>query len=224
MKITVEQFADKFRSLIGDETISVPEDFIIAALNWAFNSLPSVPKLERIFSKHYTKNLDANDHYKWDITGDFRRIADFEYLDFYTSTGGDPCKLKLCNRDNIDFYKKNGLINLKVAGTPCEYTLEREDDHTYLVLDRPSNVPIILDYIAFGYPQPVESMEDEFECSAVVENLILSAMRRLYYMESSDFAFAQTIETYLDSKEVVEAIQMLNKTYGCENLPVLGGM
>lgn len=224
MKMQVQEFADKFRSLIGDETISVPEDFIINALNWTFNSLPNVPKLELAFAKHYTKNLDANEHYKWDLTGDFRRIADFLYLNFYTTTGGDPCPLKLCNRQPKDFYKKNGIINLKQAGLPCEYTLEREDDQTYLVLDRPSDVPVIVDYIAYGYPRPVSSMEDEFEISAVVENLAISAMRRLYYMESSDFAFAGAIGDYLDNKEVVEAIQALNKTYGNEMLPVLGGI
>lgn len=224
MRYTVAEFAKKFRSLAGDETISIPNDLIINGLNWAFNSLPSVPKLELAFAKHYTEGLDAKDHYKWRLGEDFRRIADLLYLNFFTSTGGDPCPLPLCNRDNVSFYKKNGIIELKVAGTPCEYTLEREDDNTYLVLDRPSNVPIILDYIAYGYPKPVTSMEDTFECSAVIENLIISAMRRLQYMEASDYAFAGSVQDYLDNKEVIEAIQILNKRYGNETYTILGEM
>lgn len=224
MKTTVGQFTDKFRSLVGDETISIPEDFVINALNWAFNSLPSVPKLDLAFAKHYTENLDANGHYTWKLGEDFRRIADILYLNFYTSTGGDPCRLPLCNRDNVSFYKKNGIIELKVAGEPCEYTIEREDDDTYLVLDRPSNVPIIIDYIAYGYPKPVSSMKDTFEVSAVIENLIISAMRRLQYMEASDYAFAGSIQDWLSNVEVVEAIQMLNKKYGAESYGILGEM
>lgn len=224
MKLKVAEFAKKVRSLIGDETLSVPDDLIINALNWSFNSLPSVPKLELAFAKHYTVNLDANEHYKWELGGDFRRIADILYLNFFTTTGGDPCPLKVCNRDNISFYKKNGIPELKVSGEPCEYTIEREDDATYLVLDRPSNIPIIIDYIAYGYPKPVSSMDDEFECSAVIENLMISAIRRLQYMEASDYAFAGSIQDYLDNKEVVEAIQVLNKRYGNETYTVLGEM
>lgn len=224
MKMTVSQIADKVRSLTGDNLISITDDFIINALNWAFNSLPSVPKLELAFAKHYTETLNANGFYKWKLADEFRRVADILYLNFYTSTGGDPCPLKLCNRDNVAFFKKNGLIEKKVAGKPCEYTIEREDDNTYLVLDRPSNIPILLDYIAYGYPKPVESMEDEIEVSAVIENLIISAIRRLQYMEATDFAFAGSIQDYLDNKEVVEAIQMLNKRYGNETYTILGEM
>lgn len=222
MITTVKKFATKYRSLAGDETISLPDAEIINALNWAFNSLPSVPKLELAFMEHCTKQLDANNHYRWELTTKFRRIADIEYLHFYTTTGGDPCRLHVCNRPNSDFYAKNGLVSLKKTGIPCEYTLEREDDQTYLVVDRPLEVPVIIDYIVYGYPQPVESMEDEFEVSSVIENLIISAMRRIQYLESSDFAFAQSITEYLDSKEILEAIQMLNKSYGNEMPVVLG--
>lgn len=219
----VKDLADKFRSLYGDSTFSVPDDFIINAINWAFNALPSVPHLERAFSKHYTETLDANGHYRFLLHIDSRRVSDIKYMYFYTSTGGDPCPLCICNRPNEEFYAKNGLIELKVAGKPCEYTLEREDDDTYLVLDRPSNVPIIVDYIAMGYPKPVESMDEEIEISAPIENLMLAAMRRMAYQEASDFPFAESVTTYLDNKEIVEAIQMLNKTYGCEAPVVLGG-
>lgn len=223
MKITVQEFSDKFRSLVGDETLSVPDNFIINALNWAFNSLPLIPRLDRAFSEHRTINLDANGHYRWKLPTKFRRIADLGFLHFYTSTGGDPCPLCICNRDNERFYAKNGLVSLKVSGAPCEYTIEREDDNTYVVLDRPSNVPILLDYIAFGFPKPVKSMEDKIEISAVMENLIISAMRRVWYQEASDFAFAESIGSYLDNKQVVEAIQMLNKSYGNEMPTILGG-
>lgn len=223
MKITLQEFADKFRSIIGDETLSVPDDFIIQGVNWVFNSLPSIPHLERAFMEHRTENLNANGHYRWKIKSKFRRVADIDYLYFYTSTGGDPCPIKVCNRDNARFYRKNGLVELKASGVPCEYTLERKDDDTYLVLDRPSNIPLIIDYIVYGYPKPVSALTDTFEVSAVVENLMVSALRRLWYMETSDYTFAQTIENYLDNKEVVEAIQMLNKGYSAELPTVLGG-
>lgn len=211
MKITVQEFATKLRSLIGDETISIPDTFIINALNWAFNSLPSVPKLYKAWQKHYTMTLDARGHYRWKMKSDFRDIIKFEYINFYTSTGGDPCPLSICYRSNIPFYSKHGLIELKVAGKPCEYTREKEGDDTYLVLDRPSNVPILIDYICYGRPKPVSSVEDEIEVSGVIENLILSAARRVYYLVADDFAFAQSIGEYLDNKEVAEAVQELNQ-------------
>lgn len=230
----------KFRSLIGDEAISVPDDFIVNAFNWCLNSLPSVPKLDRAFAKHYTLPLDANEHYSWKLETDFRFITDLIYLNFYTSEGGDPCPLPLCYQDNIKFYKENGLPSLKISGKPCAYTLEREDDDLILVFDRPSNVPIIADYIAYGIPKPVPGIyklvvsagpngeqivtkEDvPIEISGIIENLILSAMRRLYYMEASDFAFSGSVESYLDNKEVVEAVQMLNKRMKNEGFVILG--
>lgn len=222
MKITVEQFIETFRSLVGDEAIGVPQDFIINALNWAFRSLPSVPKLYVAWQKHYTFNLDANGHYRFKFKSDFADIIKFEYIDFYTSTGGDPCPLHLCYRHNIPFYKKNGIIELKVAGQPCEYTREREGDDYYLVLDRPSNVPIIVDYICYGRPKPVSSPQDEIEMPTCIYNLILSATRRLFYQVGDDFAFAADIAQYLDSKEVAEAVQELNQEGSNDSFGILG--
>lgn len=219
----VKTFIQKCRSLIGDETISIPDDFLINALNWGFNSLPAVPGLEIGFQEHATKQLDANDHYKFELTSKFRRVANIGFLHFYTTTGGDPCKLCVCNRPNRDFYAKNGLVSLKKAGVPCEYTIEREFDHTYVVFDRPLSIPVIADYIVYGFPKPVETMEDEFELSAPLENLLISAIRRMYYLESSDHAFAADITNYLDNKEIVEAVQLLNRYYESEQPVILGG-
>lgn len=221
---SVEQFATTFRALVGDEMFSIPDDFIINGLNWVFNSLPSVPMLDVAFKEHRTANLDAKEHYRWQLKSKFRRISNIHYINFYTSTGGEPCRLKICNRSNRDFYKKNELVEMKVSGTPCECTIEQEGDKTYLVLDRPSNIPIIIDYEVYGYPKPVSSMTDTFEVSAVVENLMLSALRRIWYMEASDFAFAGAVQDYLSNVEVVEAIQMLNKTLDNEVGVVLGGI
>lgn len=222
MKTTVKALADKFRLIVGDSSLSVPDNFIIASLNWAFNSLPSVSKLYLAWSEHRTENLDARGHYRWEIPTKFRDIVKFEYMNFYTSTGGAQCPLAVCYRSTIPFYKKNGIIENKVSGRPCEYTREREDDKYYLVLDRPSNVPIMVDYICYGRPQSVSSMEDEIELPGVVENLILSAMRRVFYQESSDFAFAADIASYLDNKEVVEAIQELTRQDANDTMRVLG--
>lgn len=218
----VSDFTKKFRVLIGDGSIDIPEDFIIEGLNWAFRELPMVPKLGKLFSKHYQFNLDAQGHYKWLLNSDFRRIIDFPVFNFYTSTGGEPCKLNVCYQDNDDFYNKNGLVSLKEAGKPCEYTLEQEDDGIYLVLDRPSDVPIILDYIACGVPMPVTSSDDTIEISAIAENLILSVMRVIFYEEADDFAFAGSIMDYLDNKTVVEAIQMLNRRWSAAPQAILG--
>lgn len=222
--------ADKFRAYIGDSTIDVPQDFIIGSLNWAFNELPRIPKLTKIFSKHFTFQLDAKDHYRWNLNGTadgkpvFRRLLDMAYLNFYTSTGGEPCRLNLCNRDNVEFYNTNGIIELKQAGKPCEYTIEQEGDNIWLVLDRPSDVPIMIDYIAAGVPAQVKSMDDTIavDVSAIAENLILDVMRIVYYHEADDFAFAADISSYLDNKKVVEAIQALNRRWGNEESIVLG--
>lgn len=224
MKMKMKDLAEKLRLLIGDNTDDLPEDFIFNAYNYTINALPMVPKLEKLFSKHKQFNLDAHNHYKWslsDATG-FRRINDIPMLVFYTSTGGEPCKLNICHRPVQDFYERNGLINLKKSGTPCEYTIEVEGDNIWLVLDRPSDVPIIVDYIAYGFPKPVSSMEDEIELSAIAEPLVLDVMKTLYLMEASDYAFAADVRSYLDNKKEIEAIQMLHRKWGTEAPRVLG--
>lgn len=220
----ISDLAEKLRLHIGDNTDDLPEDFIINAYNYTINALPMVPRLEKLFSKHKQFNLDAEHHYKWslsDATG-FRRISDIPMLDFYTSTGGEPCKLCICHRAVNDFYEKNGLVSLKKPGTPCEYTIEVEGDNVWLVIDRPSDVPIIVDYIAYGFPKPVNSMDDEIELSAIAEPLVVDVMKTLYLMEASDYAFASDVRSYLDNKKYLEAIQMLHKRWGNEALRVLG--
>lgn len=224
MKYSLKTLAEKLRLSIGDNTDDLPEDFIINAYNYAINSLPLVPKLEKLFSKHKQFNLDANNHYKWslsDATG-FRRISDIPMLNFYTSTGGEPCKLCICHVPVKQFYETNGLVSLKKPGTPCEYTIETEDDNVWVVLDRPSDIPIIVDYIAYGFPKPVKSMKDEIEVSAIAENLIIDTMKACYLHEASDYAFAADITSYLDNKTILEAIQMLHKRWGTEQIRVLG--
>ena len=224
MKMKVSDLAEKLRLHIGDNTDDLPEDFIINAYNYTVNALPLVPRLEKLFSKHKQFNLDAAHHYKWSMseaTG-FRRITAFPLFEFYTSTGGEPCKLPLCHRPVKDFYEKNGLINLKKPDTPCEYTIEEEDDSIWLVLDRPSDVPIIVDYIAYGFPMPVDSMDDEIELSAIAEPLVVDVMKTLYLMEASDYAFAADVRSYLDNKKELEAIQMLHRQFGMESPRVLG--
>ncbi len=224
MKMKLSDLADKLQSLIGDGTMDLPEEFIINSYNYCINDLPMVPRLEKLFSKHKQFNLDAQNHYKWSLseaTG-FRRITDIPMLNFYTSTGGDPCKLNICHRSVKDFYEKNGIIGLKVAGTPCEYTIEVEDDNVWLVLDRPSEVPIIVDYIAYGFPQPVESLDDEIEISAIAENLVLLVMKACYLHEAEDYGFAADVTSYLDNKKIIEAIQQLNRTWGVDDIRVLG--
>lgn len=226
MKYPLRTLADKLRLLIGDNTEDLPEDFIINAYNYTVNALPMVPRLEKLFSKHKQFNLDAENHYKWsmsDATG-FRRISDFPMMEFYTSTGGKPCKLCICHKRVEDFYKQNGLISIKESGTPCEYTIEVEGDEVYLVFDRPLDIPVIVDYIAYGFPKPAETMDDEIELSAIAEPLVLDVMKTLYLMEASDYAFAADVRAYLDNKKELEAIQALHKRWGNEEFRVLGEM
>lgn len=241
MKTTVREFAEKFRSLAGDETQSIPDDFIVNSINWAFNSLPSVPKLDKAFAKHYTSRLNANNHWRFKLNKDFRFISNTPMINFFTSTGGDPCPLDLCYRDNVEFFQKNGMVNLKMSGTPCEYTLERDGDDLYLIFDRPLNIPVIIDYVVWGYPKPVpgiyterlvydKELEEkvlvqsdvELDISAPVENLILHTMRKVFYEEASDFAFAGAIGDYLDNKMLPEIIQMLNKRFNIGQPVIVG--
>lgn len=224
MITTLKDFAHKLQTLIGDNTLDISEDFLRESYNYSINALPMVPRLEKLFSKHKQFNLDAKNNYKWslsDATG-FRRITDIPMLNFYTSTGGDPCKLCICHRPVKDFYEKNGLVSLKQPGQPCEYTIETEGDNVWLVLDRPSDVPIIVDYIAYGIPKPVECMDDKIEISAIAENLILNVMKAVYLREASDYAFAADVEQYLDNKSIIEAIQMLHRHWGNEEPRILG--
>lgn len=218
--------ANKLRLLLGDNTDDLPEDFLINAYNYTINALPMVPRLEKLFSKHKQFNLDAKNHYKWSLSDDtgFRRITDLPMINFYTSSGGEPCKLCLCHQRPGAFYEKNGLVSLKKPGKPCEYTIETEADNVWLVLDRPSDVPIIVDYIAYGFPKPVSSMKDEIELSAIAEPLVLDVMKTLYLMEASDYAFASDVRAYLDNKKELEAIQILHRQWGNERPRVLGGV
>lgn len=222
MRMKVLDLSDKLRLSLGDGTADVPSDFIISALNWAFNDLPTIPKMDRLFCKHKQFNLDAHNHYRWILNDSFRKILNIPMLNFYTSTGGDPCKLNICHRPVKDFYEKNGLINLKQSGRPCEYTIENEDDTTYLVLDRPSDIPIIVDYIAYGIPKPVSSMDDEIEISALAENLILDVMRVYYLREAEDYAQAGLITDYIDNKKIQEVQQQLYRQWGQDAPRVLG--
>lgn len=222
MIYTVREFANKLRTMLGDTTIDIPNEFIVNGLNYCFNDLPMVPKLEKLFSKHKQFNLDAHNHYKWNLNDSFRRLTDIPMLNFYTSTGGDPCKLNVCHREVTDFYDKNGLVDLKQPGTPCEYTLETEDDKVWLVLDRPSDVPIIVDYIMYGFPKPVYSMDNEIEVSAIAENLMLDVLRTYWLREADDYAFAAEITSYLDNKKLIEAVQMLHRRWGTESPRILG--
>lgn len=220
----VNDIATKLRAMLGDTTMDVPAEFIINGLNYCFNDLPLVPKLEKLFSKHKQFNLDAKGHYRWslsDATG-FRRITDLPMFLFYTSTGGEPCKLSVCNRPVKDFYEKNGLVNLKRPGVPCEYTIETEDDNVWLVFDRPLDVPVIVDYIAYGIPKPVNSMDDEIEVSSIAENLILEVLRTYWLKEADDYAQAGAITDYLDNKKIQEAKQILHRKWGVEAPRILG--
>lgn len=221
--MTVQDFADKFRVLVGDSSKSVPNRLILEGLNTAMNSLVSVPKLSRAFSKHYRKNLRAKNGYKWKLEGAFRRVADIPMLNFYTTAkGGDPCQITLCPLDVVSFYNKHGLIAMKRPGIPCEYTIEQEGDNTFLVIDRPSDVPLVVDYIAYGYPAPVSSMEDTIDLSAVIENCVLGGMKDAFYTEAEDLAFAGAVLDQMSNKYIPEAIQMLNKRLGTMGYTILG--
>ena len=222
MILTINDLARKVRSMLGDETIDISDDFLLNAFNYCINDLPMIPKLEKLFSKHGQFNLDAHNHYRWNLNDSFRRITDIPMLNFYTSTGGEPCKLPLCRKSVKDFYNRNGLVNLKQSGTPCEYTIETEGDAVWLVLDRPSDVPIIIDYIAYGYPKPATSMDDKYEISAIAEDLIVDVMRACWFQEASDWAFSSDIKQYIDNKKIIEAIQQLHKQFGDESPRVLG--
>lgn len=222
MKYTLHNLADKLRVLMGDSTIEISDEFLVNAYNYCINDLPTVPRLEKLFSKHNQFNLDANRHYRWNLNDSFRRVTDIPMLNFYTSTGGEPCKLNLCHRPVKDFYERNGLINLKQPGIPCEYTIEVEDDNVWLVIDRPSDVPIIVDYIAYGIPKPAESVDDEVEVSALAENLIVEVMKACWLHEASDYAFASDVMTYLDNKKYLETIQALHRAWGQDKPRVLG--
>lgn len=222
MKMLLRDLGDKLQTAIGDGTSDISEEFLIGAYNWAINELPLVPKLDKLFSKHKQFNLDARNHYRWNLNDSFRRLLDIPMLNFYTSTGGDPCKLKICHRAVKDFYEKNGLVDLKQSGAPCEYTLEVEDDNVWLVFDRPLNIPVIVDYIAYGIPKPATSLDDEIEISAIAENLILDVMKTYYLHEADDYAFAADVSSYLDNKKVIEAIQALHKQWGQDAPRILG--
>ena len=94
MKKKLFDLSEQLRNILGDGTADIPSEFMVNAYNYSVTALPLVPRLEKLFSKHKQFNLDAHNHYKWslsDATG-FRRITDIPMLNFYTSTGGEPCR------------------------------------------------------------------------------------------------------------------------------------
>lgn len=222
MKMTVAEFAEKFQALRGDSTLDTPERFIIEGINWCFRDLPLNPKMGKLFSKHTKYNLDANNHYRWEINDGFRRLIDVHMINFYSTTGGEPCKITICHKDPYDFYNKNGIIELKHPGTPCEYTIEEENDKVWLVFDRPLNIPIIVDIITYGFPAPVKSYDDVIDISAIAEHLMLMALSAVWLQEAEDFAFAGNIYDYLDNKWLPQAVQALNKQWGVSRPAILG--
>ena len=240
MKVSMRDFVAKFRVLIGDKSKSVSDALIVEGVNWALRSLPSIPKLDKAFAKHYTLPIDARGHWKFKLNQDFRYVSNSPFIHFFTNTGGDPCPINICAQDNQSFYRKNGLPKYKVAGKPCEYTLEREYDDLYLIFDRPLNIPLIIDYIVWGYPKEntgittlVKDQDKDgeeimvekdiyLELSAPLETLILSTMRKVFYEEADDLAFAGAFSDYMDNKLVPEVIQMVNKNFKCGRPIILG--
>ena len=222
MIYVIKDFFKKFRVVAGDSSNDVPTEFLMSAINWAFNELPSIPKLNKLFTAHYTANLRRGS-YRWKINKDFRSINEIFFMRFYTSKGGEPCPIKVCNLTNEEFYSRNGLVERKQPGQPCSYTIEYEGDDAYVVFDRPLGVPVMIDYKVAGYPRPVESVDEKREISAIAENLILTLMRKIWYEEADDFAFSQNVELYLDNKLIQEAVFQLNKRLKSEMPRVLGG-
>lgn len=223
MKYRVSDFATKFRSIVGDSTIDCPDEFIINAINWAFNELPLSPKLDKVFAKNYRKTLKPG-HYRWNLTDhkDFRRFSNLPVFNMWTSTGGDLCPFKACAVTPEELYASS-VPAMMQSGRPCKYTLEQEDDEVYLVFDRPIDEPIILQYTAYGFPTNVTSMNDEIKLSAVVENALLDVMRVVWYREADDLAFAGAAYDYLDNKYIPQMIQMINKKWhGIEGHTILG--
>lgn len=221
----VQDLIDKYTALVGDTLQTDPTDFVIAGLNKAFNELPSYPKLDKLFEKHYQVQLTGNKEWRWNLNqNDFRKISNIPSMTFWdNSKAGDPCKMDICNLTNEKFYARNGVVKLKEPGRPCEYTLETEADNTYLIFDRPLDKPLIIDYIVYGYPKNVKDPTDEITLSAIAENLILEYLKYVHYQESDDFAFAGSIFDTLDNKLVPEALQQLYKPMGSSAPFIIGG-
>lgn len=222
MKIKAQELAEQFRIIRGDSTNTTPDDFIVNCVNWCFRDLPMIPRLEKLFSKHNKYNLDANNHWRWKINGNFRRLSDIPMLTFWTSTGCEPCRLDLCYQEPETFYRINGLVELRQAGEPCSYTIETEGDDSFIVFDRPLNIPIIIDIMTCGFPTPIKSLDEDIEISSIAEQLMLNVMSHVWLQEAEDFAFAGAIYDYMDNKLVPEAIQMLNKRWSAAPQAILG--
>lgn len=223
MKIKARELANEFQSIAGDSLVDTDDKFLINGINWCLRELPMVPGLERAFSRHYTVRLDSKGEFKWLLNQDFRRLLDIPMINFWTSTGGEPCKLNVCNRPNKEFYDKNGLIELRKPGQPCEYTIEKEGDDIMLVFDRPLDVPVIIDYIAWGVPKPITDLDkDELDISSIMQNLILMTLRNVWWQEADDLAFSGAILDYLDNKYLPEAVQELNRRWRTEAPIILG--
>lgn len=221
----VQDLIDKYTALVGNTLQTDPTDFVVTGLNKAFNELPSYPKLDKLFEKHYQVQLAGNNEYRWNLNqDDFRKISNIPLLAFWdNSKAGNPCKMDICSLPNSKFYAKNGVVKLKKPGHPCEYTLEHEGDNTYLVFDRPLDRPLIVDYIVYGYPKNVEGVDEEIDLSAIAENLILEYLKYVHFQESDDFAFAGSIFDVIDNKLVPEALQQLYKPMDSSAPIIVGG-
>lgn len=224
MRYKVSDFSKKFRNLVGDSTTDVSSEFVINALNWAFNELPLAPKMDKVFAKNYRVQLTPG-HYRWNLVNhdDFRRLTNIPVFQLFTSTGGDICPLKVCAVSPEELRNKT-IPGLNKPGRPCEYCIEQEDDDIYLVFDRPIDVPVIIQYTGYGIPRNVTSMDDEILISGIVENAILDVMRVVWYREADDLAFAGAAYDYLDNKYIPQITQMINKQWSKVEGPTILGV
>jgi hypothetical protein len=53
----MKDFSDKVRSLVGDGTYDIPEEFIINALNWAYNELATRTMTRFLSSLYFFSNI-----------------------------------------------------------------------------------------------------------------------------------------------------------------------
>jgi hypothetical protein len=79
-----------------------------------------------------------------------------------------------------------------------------------------------VDYIAYGIPKDLTSMDDEFEISAIVENAVLETLRTVWFRETDDLAFSGAIGDYLDNKTIPQLVQLINQRYGSDSPVIVG--
>ncbi len=219
MKLRFSDVIAEYRRRRGDTTDSITSEFIIDAFNWGARELARAPGIgDRILLWQMTKSLaprskDGSPARRWDLT-DYSQtdtIQDITMLNIWRSTTTKPEQMRdLTFLDPDEFYSEYPKFMPYTPGIPKAMTFDSDGDTAWLALDRPSSIPLFVDYRFVAGPKPVKKPSDIVKIPSVAYNTILDFLDIYYFMEGMDYALTDPTWSNID-KAMAEIRQKVNK-------------